>query len=182
MDTRGADHKGAMGCSPTRRLPRLRHRPSLGLPLGLQLGVVLSLSLFPACLPWVAGARLSLANAPKTFWKTRLARCRMFVPINTKRGGNRRAKKENTMETTTENQAEAAFAFINLSLAQGKNVYVGTQLRAFQISPRLAAKWDAAGTPLFRLKDGNLLMRSGRNSVKLAIPELRLVSITSSFH
>lgn len=86
------------------------------------------------------------------------------------------------METTAENQADAAFAFINLSLAQGKNVYVGTQLRAFRISPKLAAKWEEAGNPLFRLKDGNLLMRSGRNSVKLAIPELRLVSITSSFH
>ena len=86
------------------------------------------------------------------------------------------------METTTENQAEAAFAFINLSLAQGKNVYVGTQLRAFRVSPKLAAKWEAAGKPLFRLKGGSLLMRSGRNSVKLAIPELRLVSITSSFH
>lgn len=86
------------------------------------------------------------------------------------------------METTTENQAEAAFAFINLSLAQGKNVYVGTQLRAFRISPKLAAKWEEAGNPLFLLKDGNLLMRSGRNSVKLAIPELRLVSISASFH
>ena len=86
------------------------------------------------------------------------------------------------METTTENQAEAAFAFINLSLAQGKNVYVGTQLRALRISPQLAAKWEAAGKPFFRLKDGNLLMRSGRNSVKLAIPALRLVSISASFH
>lgn len=86
------------------------------------------------------------------------------------------------MNTATENQAEAAFAFIKASLAQGKHVYVGTQLRAFRVSPKLAAKWEQAGNPLFRMKDGNLLMRSGRNLVKLAIPELRLVSITSSFH
>jgi hypothetical protein len=90
------------------------------------------------------------------------------------------AKQRKQMQATTENQAEEAFAFIKSSLAQGKNVYVSTGRGVFRTSPALASKGEAAGKPFFRLKDGKLLMRSGRNSVTLAIPELRFVSISAS--
>ena len=84
------------------------------------------------------------------------------------------------METTQKTAAEKAFSFVNASLADGKNVYVSTVYRSTRVTPKLAARWRLAGRPVFYLKDGALMMNAGKGAVKLAIPELVLVTLACS--
>jgi hypothetical protein len=53
-------------------------------------------------------------------------------------------------------------AEINAALAAGRTVFICTYTRATQITAKTAAKWAAAGTPLFKLIGESLYMASGR--------------------
>ena len=57
---------------------------------------------------------------------------------------------------------EARFAAITAALAAGQTVYVMTARGAIQVTPRAAAKWEAAGRPIFKFANGSIFIGSGR--------------------
>lgn len=57
---------------------------------------------------------------------------------------------------------EARFAAITNAIAAGDTVLVMTARGAIQVTPKTAAKWEAAGRPIFKLAKGSLFIASGR--------------------
>ena len=61
--------------------------------------------------------------------------------------------------------ADWKLARIKGALARGATVYISTYTRSWKINAKTAAKFDAAGHPLFKVSNGSLMMASGRSYV-----------------
>ena len=66
-------------------------------------------------------------------------------------------------------------AWIEERLAEGKTVYLGTALRLTKVTPRTMRRFTDAGTPLFKVTGGHLLMLEGRHYVNADYCSLRAV-------
>lgn len=51
---------------------------------------------------------------------------------------------------------------ITTAIAAGQTVFVMTARGAIKVTPKTAAKWDAAGRPVFKFSKGSLFVASGR--------------------
>lgn len=68
---------------------------------------------------------------------------------------------------------------ITKALADGRTVYIGTQVRLTKITAATADMWEAAGTKLFKLnKDGDLTMASGRKYVPVTFGKGNYIMLT----
>lgn len=64
-------------------------------------------------------------------------------------------------ETKMTKTAAERLAWINESLAAGKTVFVVNHMRAWQITPKLAAKFEKIGRPVFKATEKSLYMSNG---------------------
>ncbi len=77
-------------------------------------------------------------------------------------------------------KAEKAFQFITDKIAEGLTVMVATNLRATKITPKTAAKFEAANHPLFKIgSDGCLYMAEGKSYVCIAYKDMILTRISA---
>lgn len=77
-------------------------------------------------------------------------------------------------------KAQKAFNFINDKIAQGLTVMVATNWKATQITPKTAAKFEAANHPLFKIgSDGCLYMAEGKGYVCIAYENMILARISA---
>lgn len=53
-------------------------------------------------------------------------------------------------------------AFIESNIAKGRTIMVSTATKAWEVSPKTAAKWAAAGATLFKVSGASLYMARGR--------------------
>jgi hypothetical protein len=57
---------------------------------------------------------------------------------------------------------ETRYAALMSALAAGGTVYVMTARGAIKVTPKVAAKWNATGRPIFKLAKGSLYIGAGR--------------------
>lgn len=76
--------------------------------------------------------------------------------------------------------AQQTFDWIQAQLGAGRTVNLSTYLKTIQVTPRIAAEWDAAGRDLFKIgKDGCLYVGRGKQYDCIAYPDTILVHVTS---
>lgn len=78
-------------------------------------------------------------------------------------------------------KAQQALEFITDELARGRTVNASTYLKCWQVTPKIAAQWTAAGRELFKLgRDGCLYMGHGKSYNCIAYADSVLCKISSS--
>ena len=74
-----------------------------------------------------------------------------------------------------------ALDFISTAIKSGRTVYVSTMTRCTAVSPATFARWEKAGTPLFKVAaDGNLMMASGKTYGRITSGDMLLVGLKAS--
>ena len=57
---------------------------------------------------------------------------------------------------------ESRYVAIVGALSEGKTVYVMTARGAIKVTPKVAAKWEASGRPIFKFAKGSIYIGAGR--------------------